>query len=1003
MKKLLLCLAIAAASMAECLALDIAVKGKAPEYTIVIAKDAHPTFKSAAKEFGDFVEQITGVRLPQADDSAPLPAKAVLIGPNKYSKQVLGDKYILDSMDEDSFLLKAVGPHLVVLGKKRGGQYGVYELLEKYGGCRWYASWHSIIPKADKFSVPNNLDDFQKPAFFMREPFWFDMFRTMQAIRNKCNGNRMVLKEEHGGKVKFGGVQFVHTFGPLVPQTKYWDTHPEYYSLVNGKRINQRTQLCLSNPDVLKIVTEGVLGWIRKDKADAAARGESVSTIFSVSQNDWHNACQCDNCKALKEKYGTESGVMLWFVNQVAEAVEKEFPDVLIDTLAYQYTREPPKNIKPRHNVVPRLCTIELDFAHDIYTSNCVENVKFRKDLETWSSISKQLYIWDYVTDFAHYLGPYPNFYALQGNVKAFRDNHVIGLMEQGAYQADHGDFAELKGWVLAKLLWNPDQDIKVLLDDFMNGYYGKAAPFVRQYFEELHERVKNPNLKLNTFQSMNNNYLTDEFLVHAQELWEKAIDAVKDNPAYLYNVKKGAMTIYYAQLARLSRITPSYEWTENGVKFDEASTRIGNLAVKFLDCAKPVDGRVSRISEGQGMDGEFVRYCKSFITDQPIITAQADGMKVSVAPGLGGSAGIFTGKDGYNYLSGRLCGITFNSVPANPELQTQCRTLQKQSDGLVFEEPFTNGGKMVGKLFLKDGSLKCDYEVRSGNKAITEPRVLALAFSLGNEANVCWRPGKGSWIECVTPAKAPIGYFTLTDMVKDANVIELASPKTGRAVRLTFTNAIPQPISIAIYPEQGDVKLNAYLNNNIAANDSQTLSVDVKPLGKVDNLSDSKPMVKSARKRIFLEEQQLRIGKAHWGKIVADPKAGNGEAAMLFNTHYEWCVQVPADAEKLTPGVEYALRFRIRVDAKPGMTGKAFWCGLYSKAKSRDLGQISPNVTGMDGEYHWYTAAKWVPDALDDAMIWAGPGPFDAKGATSINAVYFDCAEFVPVDEITE
>ena len=134
MKRFFLSLALAVTAVAECAALDIAIKGKKPEYTIVIAKDAHPAFKSAAKEFADFVEQITGVRLPQADDSAPLPAKAVLIGPTKYSKQVLGDRYVLDNMDEDSFLLKAVGNHLVVLGKKRGGQYGVYELLERFGG-----------------------------------------------------------------------------------------------------------------------------------------------------------------------------------------------------------------------------------------------------------------------------------------------------------------------------------------------------------------------------------------------------------------------------------------------------------------------------------------------------------------------------------------------------------------------------------------------------------------------------------------------------------------------------------------------------------------------------------------------------------------------------------------------------------------------------------------------------------------------------------------------------
>ncbi|MBO4345435.1 MAG: DUF4838 domain-containing protein [Victivallales bacterium] len=994
MKRLFLVFSMVFAAVANCASLDIAVKGKAPDYTIVIAKDAHAAYKSAAKEFCDFVEQITGVRLPQADDSGPLPAKAVLIGPTKYSKQVLGDKYILDSMDDDSFLLKAVGNHLVVLGKKRGGQYGVYELLEKFGGCRWYASWHSVIPKADKFSVPDDLDDFQKPAFFMREPFWYDMFRTMQAIRNKCNGNLMKLTADNGGKVRFGGVQFVHTFGPLVPLKKYWDTHPEYYSEINGKRTNQRTQLCLSNPDVLKIVTEGVLGWIRRDP-DAA--------IFSVSQNDWSNPCQCVNCRALKEKYGTESGVMLWFVNQVAEAVEKEFPNVLIDTLAYHYTREPPKNIVPRHNVVPRLCTIELDFAHDFYQSNCEENIKFRKDLETWGAISKQLYVWDYVTDFSHYLAPYPNFYALQGNVKAFRDNHVIGLMEQGAYQADHADFAELKGWILAKLLWNPDVDVMALLDDFMKGYYGKAAPFVRQYFDELHERVKDPNFKLDTFMKLPNDYLTGEFLARAKELWEAAMDAVKDEPAYLYNVRKGAMTVYYAEIARLNRITPGYEWTEKGVVFDEKTRHIGELAVKFLECAKPVDGRVTRISEGEDMNGNFVRYCNTFVADTPVATISADGLKLSVAEGHGGAAGILSAKDGHNYFSGRLGGMTFLTCPADKGLISQFKITQKAVDRFVLEGPFANGSILNERLTLANGALNCEFDVKGGKEAVAAPRVLTIPLNLGNESNVCWRSGDGEWIECAMQENEQIGFFTLKDAAKGGTPIEIASPKTGRAVRFTFGKDIPDNFMLTVYPEHGDLLLSAYSFSEIPAGVTQTVSFDALPIAKADGLPESRRFVKSDKGRLFIEEYQMKMQSIRWGKIVADYRTGNGEALQLFNTHFEWCVQVMPDLSIFTPGVEYAVRFRIRVDAKPGKKGMAFWAGLYDITNKTGLGQISPKVTEVDGEYHWFTIAKWVPDVKNKVMAWCGPGKFDDGDATSINAVYVDCMEIVPASEAVD
>ena len=169
-------------------------------------------------------------------------------------------------------------------------------------------------------------------------------------------------------------------------------------------------------------------------------------------------------------------------------------------------------------------------------------------------------------------------------------------------------------------------------------------------------------------------------------------------------------------------------------------------------------------------------------------------------------------------------------------------------------------------------------------------------------------------------------------------------------------------------------------------------------------DLPKSKPMINSDKKRVFLEEYEFQGLSRAWGKISTDVKAGNGEAAQLFNTHYEWCIQFPPDYSKLTPGVKYALRFRVRVDAKPGKKGQAFWCGLYSETNRRSIGEIGPNVTEMDGEYHWYTAAtNWLPDPKEHVNIWAGPGRFTDNNETSINAVYFDCLEIVPVDEIND
>ena len=197
----------------------------------------------------------------------------------------------------------------------------------------------TLIPKLDAWTIPH-VDQTHLPAFAMREPFWWGMFEGDFAARCKVNGNRPDLQDKHGGKIRFGSGLFVHTFYPLMPPSEFFAEHPEYYSEINGKRTAQRAQLCLTNPDVLRIMTDRVLARIRQDPG---------ARLFSVSQNDWAGWCQCENCRQIDQREGSPSGTMIHFVNQVAEAVEKEFPDVWIETLAYQYTRHPPKTIKPRH------------------------------------------------------------------------------------------------------------------------------------------------------------------------------------------------------------------------------------------------------------------------------------------------------------------------------------------------------------------------------------------------------------------------------------------------------------------------------------------------------------------------------------------------------------------------------------------------------------------------------------------------------------------------------
>ena len=533
--------------------LKLAARGKQAAYTIVIPEAASPSQKYAAEELRDFTEQTTGVKLPIVTDAEPLPKKAILLGVTTYTDELAGrGKFAAEGLGTDGFRLLACPPHLLVVGgPDRGTLYGVYEVLERFAGCRWYSSWHSVVPARESIEVPATIDDVQVPAFAMREPYWFDVKHHPEfAARLRVQVSRSPSEEKYGGcAFRFGGgLSSCHTFEKLLSPDKYFDEHPESFSMVKGERLKKRSQLCLTNPDVLRIVTSNVLERIRSDPG---------AKFYGVSQNDWYNYCECPSCKAVDDEEESHAGTMIRFVNAVAEAVEKEFPNAIIETLAYQYTRKPPKKTRLRHNVVPCLCTIECDFSRPIPESPYGQNASFMADINGWKTQTDQLYVWDYTTDFSHYPMPFPNVYALQGNIKFFRDNNVKELFEQGAYQGRHADFAELKTWLLSKWMWNPELPMKPLLDDFFEGYYGKAAPYIRDYFEGIHtvqlSRSSSPDKPLRIFDDVSKSAVSQTFLTHvADDCWRKALEAVKDDPATSYNVRMAAFSVDYLKLERL-------------------------------------------------------------------------------------------------------------------------------------------------------------------------------------------------------------------------------------------------------------------------------------------------------------------------------------------------------------------------------------------------------------------------------------------------------------------
>jgi hypothetical protein len=501
---------------------------------IVCGADASEAQRHAAEELATFLEQITGASFPIRAES-PSAGPRICVGAEAARR--IDPTFSTEGLGSEGIVLKTVGDNLILAGgEPRGTLYAVYTFLEDHLGCHWWSSTESTVPQQPTLKI-GAIDRRYVPILEYREPYWFDAHDGDWAVRNKCNGNAVRVDAPRGGKHRYEG--FVHTFYALIPPETYFAAHPEWFSEIDGQRRTERAQLCLTNEPMRRELVKNLRARLRANPA---------ATIASVSQNDWHGNCQCAACAAVDKKEGSPSGLMLRFVNAVARDIEGEFPHVAISTLAYQYTRKPPLHVKPRDNVIVRLCSIEASFSVPLSHER---NRPFRDDIIGWSKICDRLYVWDYTTNFRHYIMPHPNLRVLGPNVKFFADHSVKGLFEQGAYTTNGAEMAELRAWILAKLLWEPGRDGDALMDAFITGYYGPAAPHVKAYLKVTHDAVEKSGDWLGCFEKLMARYLSWDTLSRGWEHLTRAEAAVQGHPDLLLRVQVAQLPVMVTFMMR--------------------------------------------------------------------------------------------------------------------------------------------------------------------------------------------------------------------------------------------------------------------------------------------------------------------------------------------------------------------------------------------------------------------------------------------------------------------
>jgi hypothetical protein len=506
------------------------------KWPIVCSKDASASEQYAAEEFQTLFEGLTGNKLPILE-GVPHGASVIYIGSKAVAFTEAFDA--LEEDNEETLRISLKQNTLSIDGTgSRGTLYGVYEFFEEWCGVRFLTKDHTYFPEDAKDRILPLGTKTHTPTFAFRWSYYGETNRN-PSFATRIRTNTLTDEAKFGGRTGFRLVG--HNVSYLLPPSKYGKEHPEYYALVDGERKLSMhgggPQLCMTNPEVLDLVTEAVFKEIEKNPQ---ARN------INVAHMDNFSFCTCENCAAVDAREESHAGATIAFVNAVAERVAKVHPGVFIGTYAYQYTRKPPKNLTVSDNVMIQLCSIECCTLHPINDPNCELNTAFCQDMDIWKTKAKNIFIWHYNTNFKGYLLPYPNLHSIGETLKYYSENNGQGIFMQAAGNGYSTELSDLRNYVMSRCLWKPGRNSWEEALEFCRLHYSGAAPVIIEYLHYYHTLVEDSGAHPNCFPTEASLAITPDSARTIFNYFQQAL-ASSENSTVHARVEKASLCAYRA------------------------------------------------------------------------------------------------------------------------------------------------------------------------------------------------------------------------------------------------------------------------------------------------------------------------------------------------------------------------------------------------------------------------------------------------------------------------
>ena len=574
---------------------------------IVLCDDAIEAERMAAEELVHYLKETTGATFPVISESkADAGQPGIYLGWTRFARRHGVEP---ETLGVDEFVIQSEGESLVLCGSRpRGTLYAVGEFLERFCDVRWLTFYGEDYVKPRKELVIPAVSIRQKPAFVVRDlmlggyPGGFHRSALLSDKEDRAhvflrlNGHSRTL---HGLSLpsdkwriqeRWKGPHLAHTLQAYLPPAKFFESNPEYFGLVDGKRVKD-AQICLTSEEVRQVFLQRLLDRI-------AAEGDG---IYSISAQEHLKQCRCESCRALMEREGTFAAPLIDFVNYLADGIRDQHSNVLLETLAYQFTFVPPKTMRVADNVIVRLGHLNRHFFEPMVSPY---NKAGKTCWREWREITKHLALWGYPGFHIQIpLFPHPNMAQVYSeDLKFYKRLGVERIFYQSmpATTSQHC-LEDLRCWLLAKLMWNPEQDPYALIEDFCDHYYGPAGPFINRYvkleddtyaqsegnspfrsdgqdvyyhqqpepgsdpvqwFRNAYHQKCCPTCLHTWMQSLafdTYRFLDLDFFVAGQELFQQAENRVKDDPVLWPRVRRARLSLDHCSLRLFNRLAEEY------------------------------------------------------------------------------------------------------------------------------------------------------------------------------------------------------------------------------------------------------------------------------------------------------------------------------------------------------------------------------------------------------------------------------------------------------------